>query len=96
LFLIVQLQLHYNMNLVFMQESDSKLADVFGKVSDKLREKARFARTSVPAVLKAAGQKKDTLVVYRPKVFANKFEPDFVVYDGAVEKEAVIKFINAE
>lgn len=78
------------------QESDSKLADTFSKVSDKLREKARFGRTSVPEVLKAAGQKKDTLVVYRPKVLSNKFEPDFVVYDGAVEKDAIVKFINKE
>ncbi len=73
----------------FTQESDSKLEKTYTKVADKLREKARFARTNIPDVLKAASQKEDTLVVYRPKVLANKFEPDFVVYDGAFD-------INAE
>jgi len=77
--------------------ADSKLEKTFTKVSDKLREKARFAKVSnVPEVLKEAGQKEDTLVVYRPKHLANKFEPDHVVYSGAFDKDDMEKFVNTE
>jgi len=76
--------------------ADSKLEKTFHKVADKLREKARFAHSSDSGVLKKASQKADTLVIYRPKIYSNKFEADFVVYDGAVDKDDVEKFINTE
>jgi protein disulfide isomerase family A protein 3 len=75
---------------------DSKLEKTFSKVADKLREKARFGKTSNPDVLKKAGQKADTLVLYRPKQLANKFEPDSLVYDGAFDKDDIEKFVNQE
>jgi len=81
--------------VAFLAE-DSKLLKTFDKVADKLREKARFGKTNVADVLKKAGQKEDTLVLYRPKVLANKFEPDFVVYDGAFDKDDIEKFVNKE
>lgn len=82
--------------VAFLPESDSKLEKTFGKVADKLREKARFARTSNPAVLEKAGQKADTLVLYRPTVLANKFEPSSVVYAGAFDRDDIEKFITKE
>jgi len=36
------------------------------------------------------------LVLYRPKIYSNKFEPDFVVYTGAIDKDAIQQFITAE
>jgi protein disulfide isomerase family A protein 3 len=85
-----------DVGVVAFLAADSKLEKTFTKVSDKLREKARFGRTNVPEVLKEAKQKEDTLVLYRPKHLANKFEPDFVVYDGAFDKDDIEKFITTE
>ena len=75
---------------------DSKLEKTFLKVADKLREKARFGFTSLADVIKKAKQKEDTLVLYRPQQLANKFEPDFVVYDGAFDSADIEKFITTE
>jgi protein disulfide isomerase family A protein 3 len=80
----------------FLAESDSKLEKTLSKVADKLREKSRFGRTSNPEVLEKAGQAADTLVLYRPKQLANKFEPTAVVYDGAIDRDEIEKFINKE
>jgi len=80
----------------FLAESDSKLEKTLAKVADKLREKSRFGRTSNPEVLKKAGQAADTLVLYRPKQLANKFEPNSVVYSGAVDRDEIEKFVNQE
>ncbi|CAL8121908.1 unnamed protein product [Orchesella dallaii] len=80
--------------IAFLASEDSKLEKTFSKVSDKLREKVRFGNTNNAAVLKKADQKADTLVLYRPKLLANKFEPDTLVYDGAFDKDDIEKFIN--
>jgi len=77
----------------FLAAEDSKLEKTYSKVADKLREKARFGQTKVSDVLKKASQKEDTLVLYRPKNLVNKFEADFLVYDGAFDKEDVEKWI---
>ncbi|CAG7710437.1 unnamed protein product [Allacma fusca] len=80
----------------FLAESDSKLEKTFGKVADKLREKTRFGRTNNPEVLKAAGQSADTIVLYRPKQLANKFEENVVVYGGAFDRDDIEKFVTKE
>lgn len=82
--------------IVAFLAADSKLEKTLDKVADKLREKARFAKTNVADVLKAADQKEETLVLYRPKVLSNKFEPDFVVYSGANDKDEIESFINKQ
>jgi len=81
--------------IAFLSAKDSKLEKTFLKVSDKLREKVRFGHSSVPAVLSKAAQKEDTLVLFRPKLLANKFEPDTVVYDGELDKDDIEKFLTA-
>lgn len=79
-----------------MQEEDSKLEKTFAKVADKLREKARFGKTNNPEVLKQAGQSADTIVLYRPKHLASKFEPNSVLYEGAFDRDDIEKFVNKE
>jgi len=78
----------------FFAAEDSKLEKTFVKVADKLREKSRFANTKLSDVLKKAGQKEDTLVLYRPKNLANKFEADFIVYDGAFDKDDIERWVT--
>lgn len=80
--------------IAFLAE-DSKIEKTFTKVSDKLREKVRFAHSNVAEVRSKADQKEDTLVLFRPKNLANKFEADVVVYDGAFDKDDIEKFITA-
>lgn len=53
--------------VAFLAEKDSKLEKTFQKVSDVLREKARFGHSSSGDVAKKASQKVDSLVLYRPK-----------------------------
>jgi protein disulfide isomerase family A protein 3 len=78
----------------FLAEKDSKLEKAFQKVSDKLRETARFGHSSSSAVLKKASQKADSLVLYRPKNLQNKFEPDTLVYDGAIENSDIEAWVK--
>jgi len=85
-----------DVGVVAFLAADSKLEKTFTKVADKLREKSRFGFSSDADVLKKVGQKADTLVLYRPKHLANKFEPDFVVYDGAFDTSDVEKFITKQ
>jgi len=85
-----------DVGIVAFLASDSKLEKTYAKVADKLREKARFAYSSNADVIKKAAQKEDSVVLYRPKHLANKFEPDFVVYDGAFDREDIEKFVNQE
>lgn len=80
--------------IAFLAEKDSKLEKTFQKVADKLREKSRFGLTSNADVLKKASQKEDTLVLYRPKQLANKFEPDTLVYSGAIDVEDIQKWVT--
>lgn len=81
--------------VAFLAEKDSKLEKTYQKISDTLREKARFGHSSVGAVSKKASQKADTLVIYRPKQLANKFEPDTLVYDGAFDSEDIQKWVKS-
>lgn len=80
--------------IAFLAE-DSKIEKTFTKLSDKLREKVRFAHSNVADVRSKANQKEDTLVLFRPKNLANKFEDAVIVYDGAFDKDDIEKFITA-
>lgn len=91
---ICRIQILTNIFLFLLQQADSKLEKTFTKVSDKLREKVRFAHSSAADVISKAGQKEDTLVLFRPKNLANKFEPDTLVYDGALDREDIEKFVT--
>uniref|UniRef100_A0A2P2HY11 Protein disulfide-isomerase n=1 Tax=Hirondellea gigas TaxID=1518452 RepID=A0A2P2HY11_9CRUS len=73
---------------------DSSLKEAFLKTADKIREKVRFAHVSDEAALKEYSFSED-IVLFRPKVMGNKFEPAVVKYEGAEDKSAVEKFITA-
>ena len=59
----------------FFEEADSPLATAFHAVSKKLKEKVKFAHTTTKSLLEKEGHK-NTIVLYRPKVLQNKFEPN--------------------
>ncbi|XP_066591998.1 protein disulfide-isomerase A3 [Prorops nasuta] len=66
----------------FFEKDDSALSASYHAVTKKLREKVRFAHTSAKELLKKEGHK-DTIVLYRPKILQNKFEPNTVTFkDG--------------
>jgi len=83
-----------DVGIVAFLAKDSKLEKTFLKVSDALREKARFGHSSDSDVIKKASQKADTLVLYRPKSLSNKFEPDVVVYDGAIDSTDIQNWVK--
>lgn len=64
----------------------SALEEVFVKYAEQQREKLRFGHSSDSAVLKKAKQT-DAIVLYRAPQLANKFEPDFVVFDGKTKED---------
>jgi len=67
----------------FEKESDLKAA--FLKLADKLREKVRFAHSSLKEVLDKQGLK-NNVVLFRPPHLHNKFEDNFVVFKGSNDK----------
>nr|CAG4648580.1 EOG090X0438 [Polyphemus pediculus] len=77
----------------FFENAGSDLKSVFVKLADKLRESVRFGVSSEKQVLAKYGYT-NNVVLYRPKHLSNKFEPDFVVYEGASTKEALNSFIE--
>ncbi|XP_046403308.1 protein disulfide-isomerase A3 [Ischnura elegans] len=74
-------------------EGDSSMKSSFLKLADKLREKVRFGHVLDKATLEEA-KYKDNIVLYRPKHLHNKFEPNFVVYDGEANKDSLEKWIT--
>ncbi|XP_018008830.1 protein disulfide-isomerase A3 [Hyalella azteca] len=72
---------------------DGSLKAVFLKAADMMREKIRFAHVSDEETLKKYDAK-DAIILFRPKVMSNKFEPDFVKYEGSEDKTEIKKFIN--
>jgi len=75
--------------------ADSTIMKTFAKTADKLREDFFFAHSSEEAVLKKLGQK-ESVVLYRPKHLANKFEESQVVYDGKEDdKGAMASWISS-
>ncbi|XP_077298657.1 protein disulfide-isomerase A3-like [Arctopsyche grandis] len=74
-------------------EKETDLKGSFLKLADKLREKVRFAHSSLPEVLKA-GDQTNGIVLFRPKLMSNKFEDDKVVYSGSDDSIDINKFIT--
>ncbi|XP_031839157.1 disulfide-isomerase A3 [Nomia melanderi] len=77
----------------FFEKDDSPLATSFHAVAKKLKEKVRFAHTTAKSLLEKEGHK-NTIVLYRPKVLQNKFEPNTVKYEGDNSIADVQEFIN--
>lgn len=68
----------------FQKESDLK--GVFLKYADSQRERLRFGHSSAQAVLDKQGET-DAIYLFRAKQLANKFEPDFVKFEGKTKEE---------
>lgn len=68
----------------FQKESDLK--GVFMKYADSQRERLRFGHSSAQAVLDKQGET-DAIYLFRAKQLANKFEPDFVKFEGKTKEE---------
>ncbi|XP_053984991.1 protein disulfide-isomerase A3 [Hylaeus volcanicus] len=77
----------------FFEKDDSPLATSFHAVTKKLKEKVRFAHTTAKALLEKEGYK-NTIVLYRPKMLQNKFEPNTVQFEGENSIADVQEFIN--
>lgn len=77
----------------FFEKEDSPLATSFHAVSKKLKEKVKFAHTTAKSVLEKEGHK-NTIVLYRPKVLQNKFEPNTVKHEDGDSVSDVQEFIN--
>nr|CAH0100437.1 unnamed protein product [Daphnia galeata] len=77
----------------FFADESSDMKSMFMKLADKLRESVRFAVTSNKDVLEKYGYS-NNIVLFRPKHLHNKFEPDFIVYEGAATKEAINTFVE--
>lgn len=63
------------------------------KVADKLRETVRFGHSTNTAVNEKYGHE-NTVVLFRPPIMANKFEPANVVYKGSSDKSKIEAFIK--
>ena len=77
----------------YFSKPDSPLAIAFDTASKKLREMARFAHTYAESLLKKEGSK-DKIVLYRPKLLQNKFEPDTLTHEGSDTVADVSEFIT--
>jgi protein disulfide isomerase family A protein 3 len=77
----------------FFADESSGLKTVYMKLADKLRESVRFAVSSNKDVVEKYGYS-DNIVLFRPKHLHNKFEPNFIVYEGAATKEAINTFVE--
>ncbi|CAK9799830.1 Protein disulfide-isomerase A3 [Anthophora plagiata] len=75
----------------FFEKENSPLATAFHAVTKKLKDKVRFAHTTAKSLLEKEGQK-NTIVLYRPKLLQNKFEPNTVTYDESMGD--IQEFIN--
>ena len=63
------------------------------EAADMLRDSVRFGHVADEETLTKYSFK-DNIVLFRPKVMSNKFEPDFVKFEGSVSKIEVKKFIK--
>lgn len=71
-------------------EKETDLKGEFLKTADKMREEVVFGHSSAQAVLEKTGYK-NNVVLYRPKRLHNKFESDFVEYEGKPSLKGFIK-----
>ncbi len=65
--------------------------ETFAKVADKQREEATFGHFSGD---KADAKRKGKVILHRPKHLQTKMEDAEVIFDGAVTKEALTKWIK--
>jgi len=73
---------------------ESSLQAAFMGAADMLRESVRFGHSAAEEVLAKYEQAANTIVLFRPAHMKNKFEPAFVVYEGAEDKKAIKTFIK--
>lgn len=73
---------------------NSDLKSTYLKVADKLREKVRFAHTSVKEILDKQSIKSDSILLFRPPQMQSKFEPNTITYEGSADKSGLESFIN--
>ncbi|XP_055625105.1 protein disulfide-isomerase A3 [Toxorhynchites rutilus septentrionalis] len=67
-------------------EKESDLKGVFLKYADSQRERLRFGHSSAKDVLEKQGEN-NAIYLIRAKQLANKFEPDFVKFEGKTKDE---------
>lgn len=67
-------------------KKDSDLKGVFLKYADSQRERLRFGHSSAQEVLDKQGET-DAIFLFRAKQLSNKFEPDFVKFEGKTKDE---------
>lgn len=77
----------------YFEKDDSPLSAAFHAVSKKLKEKVQFAHTSAKVLLEKEGYK-NNIVLYRPKILHNKFEPNSIVHEGGDTVTDVHDFIT--
>lgn len=75
-------------------KSDSDLQVAFKQVAEKLRERTIFGHSSSDEVL-SKQDLSDNVVLFRPKVLHNKFEPNSVTYKGKPDADALQAWIAA-
>lgn len=78
--------------LVGLFETDSPLKANFQKYAEKYREKQRFGHTSAADALKKYGVS-DAIILFRAPQYNNKFEDNFVQFDGTT-LDQLITFVN--
>lgn len=77
----------------FFADESSELKNSLVKLADKLRESVRFGISSNKDVLAKYGHS-NKIVLFRPKHLNNKFEPDFIVYEGSSSKDAINTWVE--
>ncbi|CRK99496.1 CLUMA_CG012815, isoform A [Clunio marinus] len=75
-------------------EKETDLKGVFLKYADLQREKFRFAHTSDPAILEKIGEK-NAIILFRAPQYHNKFESDFVKFEGK-SKDDLSEFVKKQ
>ncbi|KAG8181198.1 hypothetical protein JTE90_013168 [Oedothorax gibbosus] len=77
----------------YFADASSSLKAEFLKAADKLRESVSFAFTSNKDIIEKYGYS-DEIVLFRPKKFFSKFEPQEVKYTGSEDKDEIKDFIK--
>ncbi|XP_050423081.1 protein disulfide-isomerase A3 [Adelges cooleyi] len=75
-------------------QTETDLKGKFIQLANKLREKVNFGHTTSESVLDKFNYK-NNIVLFRPKHLSNKFEDDFVVYDGEESASALESWITS-
>jgi len=79
-------------SIVGFFEKESDLKGVFLKYADSQREKLRFGHSTSADVLKKQGET-DAIILFRAPQLHNKFEPNFIKFDGKT-KEDLNEFVK--